>query len=798
MIYNDFQGMSVDLIIKADKRISPLNIERQAYKACIYYRSSSKSFYAPNHNIFVIENKELPLNKYVFAHTKLLLNYDGSFYFYVESFTSNIPEKYELYFKKVLHDDFLYLDRLNKDKINEIFDKYKFGCLHKIQNDFNALNFISELNAEQREEVSHYINSFLAIGQLRTFLEQNQVNKELAFDIEDDFSNSNVFWSEPDDVAEIPYILTKYKVPFKKVDHIAYNENKSFKDFYRYNAMIVEYLKSLFIKGKFSISLKDFYAGLSDWLKENSGFEIKGGDKINLSYLNEVLQKMLDLKRLVLISAKSGEKVIRKVRSIKETKNFLLYLDDMFVTETNVLHKIQALLSESMPDFSEDLFDKALKEFEQQNDVKLSLEQKRILQTALRHKIFAITGDAGTGKSLVIAAYVYIFSKIFSKPDNKVLNKETKNNAFYEQVLCVSPTGKAAQNLSQRLSSKRCYTIHKAFNIIPGVSEKERFFSGDCLIIDEASMVDMGLLSNVIDHISDQTQLIFVGDINQLPPVNSGTPFLDLLKSKRIPFANLSVDFRQKEHGDLLALNEYILGKNSYVKFSKSLSKDVIFLEADNDDQIKKLYLKTINELKNKMSIKDILALTPKKKGGLGMYELNLALREIFNPQISSSKKHVKIEGTDYFLKDRVLQINNNYEDKDAPVMNGTFGTVVGFKYHSRLRSNPNARKYNLGLKIKFDNSDKIHIYDTPRSLESIDLGYVNTVHKSQGSEGSVVIFPISHSDFNMLNRSLLYTAATRAKDKIVFIGNRKLFDKSIQRVDSVRNLGLTLRLAKG
>lgn len=797
MIYDSIQGEPVDFIIKAIKKVSSPYAERQAYEASIYYKSSNEVFYIPNHNIFVIDKNILPLNEFLLIKGSLSLNYDGSLYFYVNSFTSNIPQKYMNYFKETLHNDVLYLDELDKNEIDKLFEKYKFECFHAIKNDFNALNCISRLNTKQKKEISQYMNSFLAVGQLRMFLEQNKVDKDLAFDIEEDFSNSSVFWNEVDDIVKIPYILTKYKIPFKKADQIACNENKSFKDFYRYNAMIIEYLKSLFVKGRFSVSLKSFYTGISDWLKENSGFDIKDANKIDLILLNKVLQELLDFGRLILISKKNGRKSIRKIQNIKETNDFLLYLKDMFVIETNVLHKIQTLLHRSMPNFSKDLFEKALKDFEVKNNVKLSLEQRRILQAALNHKIFAITGDAGTGKSLVIAAYVYIFTRIFENTNNCVLEDKTKNNIFYKQILCVSPTGKAAQNLEQKLSSEHCYTIHKAFNIIPGFSEKERFFNGDCLIIDEASMVDTGLLSNVIDHISDQTQLILVGDTNQLSPVNSGTPFLDLLNSGKIPVANLSIDFRQQDHNDLLKLNEYILGKSSFMNFSKDLSNNVVFLETDNDDKIKQLYLNTIDKLKNKMSINSILALAPKKEGSLGTYNLNLSLRKVFNPQISSSKKHIKIKGTDFFINDRVLQINNNYEDKEHPVMNGTLGTIVGFKYHSRRWGNLSARKYKLGLKIKFDGLNKIVVYDDPTTLESINLGYVNTVHKSQGSEASAIVFPVSYTDYNMLDRSLLYTVATRAKNKIVFIGSRKLFDKSIQKVDFVENLGLTLRLTK-
>ena len=779
------------LIIKPISRVSVSKTREQAFIAKIYYKIGNKyPIYLLNSANFLINDDDLEVNTYYLV--------DGSFergfaenYFFIKTFTEKIPQKYIDMYKSFMQTVLPFFENVSSEEIDKLLNEYSVSCLYEIADDYKTLDSIKSLNIKQKQTISTYLKKSIVLFKIQEFLSKYGIhNEEIVQNLYHDFFSKEVGWNNLKDILANPYILGRYGVSFGTVDFIAYINNIPYNSIMRYNSLIIKFLESKFSKnGLFSLTLKDFCIQIRQWLSKHSGYQIKHSDELDIDNFNDIMNIMLKSQRLILVSRKTGCKTSLKVEQINDKSKYLIYLNSMFNIETNILSKIQKRIQAPTIVFSEALFNKYLTDFETAEDMQLSKEQKKVLFEALRHKIFAIIGQAGTGKSLLISAYIYVYRRLFKKLN---LEKVESKHNFYQQVLCVSPTGKAAQNLNQQIEVLS-QTIHKAFNIIPKFSEKERTFDGDCLIIDEASMVDTGLLSNILDHVSSNTRLLFVGDINQLPPIKSGTPFLDLLKSGKIPTMELHTSFRQENVKSLLRLNKYILGQGLF-SFD-SISESVQFIDAKDDLDIKKKYIGVVKNLAKKFPVADILALSVKKNGILGTQELNQILKQIFNKTFNKKARHLRISDTSYFINDRVLQNVNNYNDKDNPIMNGTFGTIIGFKYRKDMGAKH--YKYKMGLKIKFEGIDKLQIYQSPQELESLSLGYALTVHKAQGSEAPIVILPISCHDINMLDQSLIYTAATRAKQKVIFIGNKDLFAKSIKKRDFIQNLGLSLRLNK-
>lgn len=794
-----YQFKLVIKVVKIEKQNSNITVFEGVPLIIIDDNSKKDLHFVLQKNRFAV-NKELAskvnisVNKYYTVKANGILNIEkNNFeYFEVKSISKKVSQVYKKQMISFIKDNLPIVSRLSTYDLSTLFQKYQYNTLHELASDPDALDFVFDidLTLNEKEYLQKYTKMLLTVRRITSFLRYYSLDDDenRANAIFNDFYSdaSTKWWNSLEDILNNPYILGQYGYHFKEIDKIAFKRNLPYDCKFRYNSLIVLFLKDMFRGGYFSLPVDLFYIRIKLWLKEHSGFNIKKAEEVDESMLDSVIDALIKYGRIIITSRKNGVKQSVTTSEMKKNgeSNYLIYLNEMYAIETNVLSKIQDRIAAPKRKFSLPLFKKLIKEFEEGNHVKLLNEQVVMLTEALHNKIFIVTGAAGTGKSLLISAYAYLFPRLFPRKPELLMDK--KPNSFYEQILCVSPTGKAAQNLSKKVVNS--FTIHKAFNIIPGLSKKERFYVGDCLVIDEASMVDTGLLSNILDHTSDDTQIILVGDRNQLPPVNSGTPFLDLLKSKKIPCGTLHVDFRQKENTHLLSLSNYVLGTNGSFDFNQ-MDDDIHFIKTDNDDETREKYIDFAIALYKQGQLDNSLLLCAKHAGTFSSNSMNTDLRNLINPK-SNKAKHAVIGGKKFFCGDHVIQTKNRYFD-DCQIMNGTLGTVVGFK-----RTSPHS-KYNLGLRIKFVGIDHEVNYVNSEDLESVDLGYIMTVHKAQGSEASTVVFPIFDFDYNMLNRSLIYTAVTRAKQKITFIGNKKLFEESLNKIDSVENQGLTLRLAK-
>ena len=395
---------------------------------------------------------------------------------------------------------------------------------------------------------------------------------------------------------------------------------------------------------------------------------------------------------------------------------------------------------------------------EKMSGIKFASLQREAVVSAMQNSVLVITGGPGTGKTTIINAIIDIM----------------QSNGL--SVLLTAPTGRAAKRMSQ-VCSLEAKTIHRLLEAgYYGSGEEMEFMvneddpiDGDVIIIDEMSMVDIVLLNSLLKAIRPGTRVIMVGDVNQLPSVGPGNVLRDIIESGVFEVIRLTEIFRQAQES-MIVTNAHGIYSGKYPVCNVK-GKDFYFAEF-NDISSGVEYILSLcrGRLQKAYGFKpfDIQVLSPAKKGTAGVINLNLKLRDVLNPR--SDEKKEKDFGFQLFrVGDKVMQTKNNYDikwtntsgtEKGSGVFNGDVGVItdISESFHT--------------VTVIFD--DKKVIYDF-KEIDEIELAYCITIHKSQGSEFPVVVMPMYEAPPMLMNRNLLYTGVTRAKNLVVLVGKESV-----------------------
>ena len=379
-------------------------------------------------------------------------------------------------------------------------------------------------------------------------------------------------------------------------------------------------------------------------------------------------------------------------------------------------------------------------------DIKYNKEQKDAIRNSIIKNFNIITGGPGTGKTTIIKGIVEVYKKINNLNFMDLCNK----------MVLLAPTGRAAKRMGEA-ALMPASTIHR---FLKWNKETDTFMINeqnksdvDFVIIDEVSMIDSVLLSNLLKGLKKDVKIVMIGDYNQLESVGPGKILKDLIDSDIVNVIRLNELYRQKEDSYIVSLAKEIKDDDLDMEFTNKKA-DFNFIETSNSNI--KIYIK---ELVNKAiekgyNSKDIQVLVPMYKGENGIDNLNRILQEVFNKDVGQNS--ITYGDVIYRVNDKVLKLEN---DPDNNVFNGDIGYIKEID--------------DKEITIDFDGN--IVIYK-PKDFNTIKHGYAISIHKAQGSEFKIVLLPISMSYKIMLYKKLIYTAVTRAKQSLTIIGNKEAF----------------------
>jgi len=582
---------------------------------------------------------------------------------------------------------------------------------------FKDLRAITFLSKDQK----NYINSRLVVyqeeKQALTFLFNLDLSPILCGKAVAAFGSGLI-----QKIKENPYCLLDIEdFPFKECDRVAKHFGVNSKDLSRSNAVIFYILNNVTpLRGHLFLTMSELFDEIAIF---NSSFEPIDLEK------EAVFKSLKDLRDTNKIIVESKRLYAKRWFEYEQKSADLL---SNFVGKANVKMDVE----------------KFIREYEVRFNVQFSEEQEQAVKALTRSKVFIITGYPGTGKTFVTKVLVDVFKR--------------ENWSF----ALLTPTGISAKKLSL-ITGEEAGTIHRKLGYTGKMQSwkfnQQQKFAVDAVIIDEASMVDQEVFFRFLEAIPSTAVLIFIGDTAQLPSVAPGNVLRDLINSGCFEVVSFTKIFRQSE-GSSIKINAKRIHEGKMVDVTEK--SHFYFIQETEHQKI----LNTILALSRKLRGRDVQILSPKKASLIGTYSLNRHLKEVLNPPIDEENQVKKDEttlssGLALRIDDKIMVTQNDY---DREIFNGDCGKVT--------RIDHAAKEINFVI----EGSSLVYTYSFDEARERLQLAFAITIHKSQGLEYDVVIFPYTLSFYNQLHRNLLYTAVTRASKRVFIIGDVKAIQKAI------------------
>jgi exodeoxyribonuclease V alpha subunit len=422
-----------------------------------------------------------------------------------------------------------------------------------------------------------------------------------------------------------------------------------------------------------------------------------------------------------------------------------IYLPHVFTQESETACKVVQMTLEVPPPVN---LSAVMEQIKGKLGISLSERQSEGVQMVFRHNLSIITGGPGTGKSTILKAVVEAYRLLYPRG----------------VISLAAPTGKASRRMAETTGINNAQTIHSLLGLHGEDSgwRKKEPLKTDLLIVDECSMLDMWLAHQLFSRLGPGTKVLLVGDADQLESVGAGNVFQELIDSGLVPVTVLDEIFRQAK-GSLIAYNARFINEGSGELY---YGTDFAFIPAESQPEVAELIRSLYKKEAATTGISQVQILSPfRSEGEASSQGMNEAIRDEVNPA-AENKPEVIRSGKLFRLNDRVMQIRNNYDitlrdSAGKQVSTGVFNGETG--YITNIRSGT--------VTVKYDG----RYADYPlESLDELELAYAMTIHKSQGSECDTVIIPMLAAHKILLSRNLLYTAVTRAKRRVLLVGQRK------------------------
>lgn len=632
--------------------------------------------------------------------------------------------------------------KIGKKLATSIVETLGNRALELILEDKSCLNLVPKMTDKRIDLIYNNLIKYDESHRIIVYLTELGFNMKDSLDIYNKYKqdtisiiNNNIYTIIDDELD----------ISFLKIDEIGKKLNIDALDKNRIEACIIYIMKNLMFKnGDTYLSYQDIYDSLCRYIDIMI-------DEVEFS---THLNRLKDNKKIVI-------------------ENNRYYLYDMYEAESNIIEKIRILKNNPKTKYKKVL--SLLEEHEKMYDIKYNDKQKEAIISALEENILIITGGPGTGKTTIVREIVRLYQLLNNLTDDE-LDKE---------LALLAPTGRASKRLSLSTNFKAT-TIHRFLKWNKetnkfAINEYDKDYS-KLIIVDEVSMIDEQLLDSLFRGVTDNIKIILVGDYNQLPSVSPGNVLKDLIESDVIKTIYLEELYRQSKNSYINTLASEIKNNNLSSNFLDT-KDDYTFLECSSIS-IRKNLINLCQKLKEKnYDYNKLQIMAPMYKGENGIDTLNIDLQNVFNPK-EKDKNELKVGDVVFRENDKVLQLVNM---PDENVFNGDIGIIRNIIPASSSKSGKN--------EIYVDYDSNIVRY-LPKDFKNIKHGFIISIHKSQGSEFEIVVIPISKSYNRMLYRKLIYTGVTRAKNKLILLGEVESFISAVNRNDElVRNTTLKEKL---
>ena len=424
-----------------------------------------------------------------------------------------------------------------------------------------------------------------------------------------------------------------------------------------------------------------------------------------------------------------------------------IYLPRVFAQEDETARQIAMRVVEpSTPERIEQILERVKREM----GLALSSKQEAAVHAAYRHNLSIITGSPGTGKTTVLKTILEVYRRLYPNGE----------------IVLMAPTGRASRRMAESTGVDKARTLHSGLGLASEEEDVRRSntqepLSADLIIVDEFSMVDMWLANKFFSRIKEGARIVLVGDPDQLPSVGAGNVFRELIDCGLITVTVLDQIFRQSKDS-LIAYNAKFINEGNTKLY---YGQDFIFMASDNQteaaERIVSRYCREIEE----SGIDRVQILSPfRSEGAASAEQLNEAIREVVNP-FRSAEEEIKVGVKVFRVNDRIMQTKNT-----AQVSNGDLGFIRAIRNDEKGA--------HVGLDFGAGREMEYSIED----MVNLDLAYATTIHKAMGSEYETVIMPLLKAHTVMLYRNLLYTGITRAKKRVILIGQKQVLFMAIHR----------------